>query len=143
MRKPSGWLTKGALDTTEVLRGDIKRLRQRTRDTSWTCSRSHSRRCTRSRGRSQSRSHGRACSQSCPHSGYRSRRPRSPSGLPPGRRVTFREPEVEPNSKGGVEDYWPEPPVSNMETWLEWQVCQLSTSAWWSELTAILGVKDP
>ena len=30
-----------------------------------------------------------------------------------------------------------------MVTWLEWQACQLSTPAWWSELTAILGVKDP
>ena len=57
--------------------------------------------------------------------------------------MTFREPEVEPNPEEGVEDYSLEPPVSDMETWLEWQACQLGTPAWWSELTAILGVKDP
>ena len=56
--------------------------------------------------------------------------------------MTFREPEVEPNSEGGVEDYSPEPSVSDVETWLEWQAHQLGTPAWWSELTAILGIKD-
>ena len=38
---------------------------------------------------------------------------------PPGRRVTFREPEVELNSGGDVEDYSLEPPVSDVEIWLE------------------------
>ena len=33
-------------------------------------------------------------------------------------------------------------PVSDMETWLEWQVKQLGTQAWLPELKAILGVKD-
>ena len=69
--------------------------------------------------------------------------PRIPSKPLPERRLTFREPEVEPNPKGGMEDYSPEPPVSDMETWLEWQSCQLGTPTWWSELTAIVGVKDP
>ena len=50
----------------------------------------------------------------------------SPGRPPPGRRVTFREPEVELNSEGVcVEDYLPEPPVSDVETWLEWQACQI------------------
>ena len=56
--------------------------------------------------------------------------------------MTFREPEVEPNSKGSVEDYSLEPSVSDVETWLEWQAQQLGSPAWWSELVAILGVKD-
>ena len=29
------------------------------------------------------------------------------------------------------------------ETWLEWQAWQLGTSAWWMELKAILGIRDP
>ena len=56
--------------------------------------------------------------------------------------MTFREPEVEPNSEGGAESYPPEPPISDMEIWLEWQACQLSTLSWWLELRAIPGVKD-
>ena len=36
-----------------------------------------------------------------------------------------------------------EPSVSDVEMWLEWQAKQLGTPAWWSELKAILGVKDP
>ena len=135
-----------ALDTTEVLRGDIKRLSHRMRGTSQThsrtCSRSHSRSCTRNRSRSQSRSCSRPHSQSPPWSGSQSRQPRSPSRPPPGWRVTFREPKVETNSKGGVEDYSLEPSVSDVETWLEWQACQLGMPAWWSELMAIPGLQD-
>ena len=133
---------KRVLDTTEVLQGDIKRLSWGTRSASQTCSRSHSKSHTRSRGRSQSRSCSRAHSQSHPQSGSQSRQPRSPRGPPPGRRVTFMEPEVEPNCGEGMEDYLPEPPVSDVKTWLEWQVCQLGMPAWWSELTAIPGVED-
>ena len=70
-----------------------------------------------------------------------SRWPRSPSRPPSVRRVTFREPKVEPNSEGGAESYPPEPPISDVETWLEWQACQLSTPSWWLELRAIPGVK--
>ena len=40
-------------------------------------------------------------------------------------------------------DYPPEPPISNVETWLEWQASQMSTLTWWLELRAIPGVKDP
>ena len=36
-----------------------------------------------------------------------------------------------------------EPPVSNMETWLEWQAEQLGTPAWWADLKAIPGIKNP
>ena len=136
-----------ALDTTKVLWGYIERLSQRTRGTSQTHSRTHSRSCsrshTRNRSRSQSRSHSRACSQSHPWSGSQSRWRRSPSGPPPERRVTFREPEVEMNSKGGTEDNSLEPSVSDVETWLEWEAHHLGMLAWWSELTAILGVEDP
>ena len=52
------------LDTTEVLQGDIERLSQRTRVTSWTQSGSCSRSCTQSRGRSHSRSHTQSWSRS-------------------------------------------------------------------------------
>ena len=37
---------------------------------------------------------------------------------PSGRRVTFREPKVEPNSEGGVENCLPEPPILDVETGL-------------------------
>ena len=69
--------------------------------------------------------------------------PWSPSRPPSGRRVTFREPKVEPNPEGGAEDYPLEPPISDVETWLEWQASQLNTLTWWLELGAIPGVKDP
>ena len=36
-----------------------------------------------------------------------------------------------------------QPSVSDMEMWLEWQAEQLGTPAWWPELKAIPGVKDP
>ena len=88
------------LDTTKVLWGNIERLNWRTRRASQTHSRSHSKSHTRRRGRRWTQSHSRAHSQSHPHSGSQSRQPRSPSGPPPVRRVTFREPEVEPNSRG-------------------------------------------
>ena len=136
-----------ALDTTKVLQGDIERLSRRMRSTSQTHSKSSSKSCTRSQSRSQSRSWSRSCSrahsQSHPQSASWSRWPRSPDRPPPGRRVTFREPEVEPNPEEGVEDYSLEPPVSDVETWLEWQAGQLGTPTWWSELTAIPGMKDP
>ena len=57
--------------------------------------------------------------------------------------MTFQEPVVEPNPGGNVEDHMAEPSVSDVETWLEWQAEQLGTPAWWLELKAILGVKDP
>ena len=36
-----------------------------------------------------------------------------------------------------------EPSVSDVEMWLEWQAKQLGSPAWWLELKAIPGVKDP
>ena len=47
------------------------------------------------------------------------------------------------SSKGGTESYSMEPSVSDMETWLEWQANQLGTPAWWTELQAILDIRDP
>ena len=49
---------------------------------------------------------------------------------------------MEPNLEGGAEDYLPEPPLSNVETWLVWQASKLTTLTWWLELKAIPGVKD-
>ena len=69
--------------------------------------------------------------------------PRSPDRPPPGRRVTFRNPEVEMSPKGDVEDYSTEPSVLDVETWLEWQAQQLGTPAWWMDLKAIVGIKGP
>ena len=132
-----------ALDTAEVLWGDIERLSGRMRGTSWTWSRSCSRSHTRRRSRSQSRSCSRAHCQSHPQSDSWGRQPWSPSRPLPRRRVNFREPEVETNSKGGVEDYSSEPSVSDVEMWVEWQALWLGMPAWWSELMAILWVEDP
>ena len=47
------------------------------------------------------------------------------------------------SSKGGIEDYFTEPSVSDVEMWLEWQAQELGTPAWWMELKAILGIKYP
>ena len=56
--------------------------------------------------------------------------------------MTFREPEVELDPEGGAENYPPEPPILDVETWLDWQDQQLSTPTWWVKLEAIPGVKD-
>ena len=66
-----------------------------------------------------------------------------PDGPPPGRRVTFRNPEGEMSSERDTENYSTEPSVSDMETWLEWQANQLGTPAWWMELQAVPGIRDP
>ena len=47
------------------------------------------------------------------------------------------------SSKRDTESYSTEPSVSKVETWLEWQANQLGTSAWWTELQAIPGIRDP
>ena len=69
--------------------------------------------------------------------------PQVPDGPPPGRRVTFRNSEVEMSLKRDVEDYSMEPSVLDVETWLEWQARQLGSPAWWTELKVILGIRDP
>ena len=67
----------------------------------------------------------------------------SPDGPPPGRRVTFRNPEAEMSSERDTKDYSTEPSVSDVETWLEWQANHLGTPTWWMELQAIPGIRDP
>ena len=67
----------------------------------------------------------------------------SPDGPLSGRRVTFRNPKAETSSERDAKDYSTEPSVSDMETWLEWQAKQLGTPTWWTELQAILGIRDP
>ena len=59
------------------------------------------------------------------------------------RKVTFQEPEVEPDSEGEEQDYLPERSILDIKTWLDWQACQLSTPCWWWELRANSGMKDP
>ena len=56
--------------------------------------------------------------------------------------MTFCELAVKLDPKGVEENYPPEPSILDIEMWLEWQACQLSTPCWWEELRAILGVKD-
>ena len=67
----------------------------------------------------------------------------SPNGPLSRRRVTFRNPEVAMRSKRDAKDYSREPSVFDVETWLEWQAKQLGTPTWWTELQAILGIRDP
>ena len=101
------------------------------RDATWT----HSHSCSRSHSRSRSRS--------CPCSCSLKRQLTSPSSSRQGRRVAFWEPEVELDPKEGGENYPPEPPIVDVETWLDWQACQLDMPCGWRELTAIPGVEDP
>ena len=125
MRKLLGWPTKGHWTLPRHFKAILKRLSWRAKDRSQTHSRTHSQTHSqshsRSHSRSRSRSHIRAHSQSHPQSGSQSRQPRLPDRPLPGRKVTFREPEVELKCEGSVEDYSLEPSVSDVETWLEWQ----------------------
>ena len=57
--------------------------------------------------------------------------------------MTFQEPEVEPDPEDSGESYPPEPFINDIETWLDWQACQLDMPCWWMELKAIPGVEDP
>ena len=131
------------LETTEVLRSDIERLSQGMRDVPWTHSRSHSKSGSRSHSRSDSRSPSMSCSKSHTWSCSLDRWLRSPSRSQKGRRVTFWEPEVEPDPEEGEENYPPEPSILDVKLWLDWQAHQLSMPCWWIELRAIPGVKDP
>ena len=135
-----------ALDTAEALRSNIKRLRQRRGRLQ-----SHSRNC------SQSRSHSRDCSQSRSQSRGHSRAPgatsptrwsaKGASHIPweaPARKESHLQ---EPGGRNELQRrHWEllyRTPVSDVETWLEWQANQMGTSAWWMELQAILGIRDP
>ena len=44
---------------------------------------------------------------------------------------------------GGREAYLPEPSIKDVETWLDWQACQMDTPYWWAELTAIPELENP
>ena len=121
----------------------IERLSQRRREGSQTHSQNRSQRRSHSRTRSQSSSHSRAWDQNCSQSSLQNVHLMSPDGPPSRRRVTFRNPKVELSSKRNTKDYSTEPSVSNVETWLEWQAKQLGTLTWWTELQAILGIRDP
>ena len=55
---------------------------------------------------------------------------------PPGRPVAY--PNAE--SRG---NYPLEPSIKDVETWLDWQACQLDMPCCWMELTTIPGVEDP
>ena len=60
---------------------------------------------------------------------------------PQNRRVSFRMPE----GKDLVTESWEpsiEPPIKDLESWLDHQVDQLATPTWWGELKAIPGVMD-
>ena len=57
--------------------------------------------------------------------------------------MTLEEPEVKPDPEESRESYPPEPSIKDIETWLDWQACQLDMPCWWMELTAIPGVEDP
>ena len=43
----------------------------------------------------------------------------------------------------GRGNYPSEPSIKDVETWLDWQACQMDMPYWWTELTAIPGVEDP
>ena len=66
-----------------------------------------------------SRSHGKGHRQSLPQSHSWSIQLRSPSGSQSRRKVTFWEPEVEPDPKGEEENYLPEPSISDVKIRLE------------------------
>ena len=131
-----------ALDTAKALQGDIGRLSQRTRGGSQTHSQTHSRSQSCSLLEAEVGVTVGLAARVIPRNGSQSRQPWFPDGSLPGSRVTFREPVVELNSEGNVEDHMAKASVSNLETWLEWQAKQLGTPAWWPELKDILRVKD-
>ena len=111
------------LEAAQVLESDIERLSQGLRDSQWSCPHNHS------------NSHQQSWSLD--------RLSRSLSRTWQERRVTFWEPEVEPDPEESRESYLPEPSIKDIETWLDWQACQLDTPCWWMELTAIPGMEDP
>ena len=43
----------------------------------------------------------------------------------------------------GRGNYMAEPSIKDIETWLDWQACQMDMPYWWVELTAIPRVEDP
>ena len=118
------------LDTAKVLRNDIERLSWGVRETPQTHSQSHSRRCSGCCNRSHSQNHS------------SDRKLRSPSGSRQGSRVTFQEPEVEPDPEEGRGNYLLQPSILDVESWLDWQAQQIDMPCWWRELRAIPGEED-
>ena len=51
--------------------------------------------------------------------------------------------EIKLDPKGEEENYPPEPSISDVKVWLDWQAGQLGAPCWWWELRAIPGVKGP
>ena len=47
------------------------------------------------------------------------------------------------SNTGGGSSNLPEPPIRNVEVWLDWQACLMDTPHWWEELTTIPKVEDP
>ena len=110
-----------ALEAAQVLEIDIERLSQGMRDAQW--------------------SHPHSDSNGCQQSQSLDRWSRSSSRTWQERRVTFQELEVEPGPEESRESYPSEPSIKDIETWLDWQACQLDMPCWWMELTAIPGWK--
>ena len=67
----------------------------------------------------------------------------SPEGHPLGRRVTFRTLRWKRAPKKAPKATLQSPLSLDMETWLECQANQLDTPAWWTELQAVPGIRDP
>ena len=137
-----------ALETTEALHSDLKRLksgrrsRAHSQSQSRGRSRAHSRTWSKTHSRGQSRNWVRADSQSWHHGDPQGICPWSPDGPPPQRRVSFHDLD---NIKDPVKEEMSnsmDPSMDDLETWLEFQSGQLGTPTWWEELAAVPGIKD-
>ena len=73
---------------------------------------------------------------------YRTYALRPPNEPLPRKRVTFDDSEEEKGPTREEAGCLTEPSVGDLDTWLEFQVGQLGTPAWWEELEAIPGIKD-
>ena len=131
-----------ALETAKALQSDLKRLDKEQRERSQACSCSQSRSWSRACPRSQSRNHNGANSQSHSHGDLWGMHPQSPDEPPPRRRVTLHDPKDEKGPAREEVGCFPEPSIGDLDTWLEFQVGQLCTPAWWEELGVIPGIKD-
>ena len=127
-----------ALETTEALQSDLKRLHkeQRERSQAHPCSwsrsqsRAHPRSWSRTHSRGQSRSYTRANSQSCSLNNLGSVCPWSPNESPPRKRVTFNDSEEEKGPAREEAGCSTEPSVGDLDMGLEFQAGQLGTPAW-------------
>ena len=136
-----------ALETTEALWSDLKRLRSewgrrsqahsqshrrsQSRARSGNQSGTHSRTQSRTHSRSQSRNCARANSQSCYHGDLQGMCPQSPDGPPPRRRVSFLNPNDVRDPMKEEASCLMEPSLDGLEMWLEYQGGQVGTPTWW------------